>query len=243
MKAITIQCSKAAMLSGAAIPLLPINVIEFGGISEALVYQQIVFLTKTIFHDHEEILAARISYTRLQKQIPSVSRRWIIEVVANLEQLGAIKVIRTNRVNLFQINSDYKYKTNKNVSNTATLLVFPELIRKVCPIEAVALQQIHLRCRSFDGSVWMIRTCNQLHDEIFHFISLSTVKRMIASLVKKQLVYVKPYSDDDRVVNSYRVNYLKLAELLGIPVPDVAPPTKKELYGKWVNPVFPLGLK
>lgn len=234
----TIQCNKNAILSSASIPLFYHYITEFGGVLEALIYQQIDYLAKPVFHDGMNFKAARISYTRLQKHIPSVTRRTIIKAVAVLRDCGAIRVFETKRVNLLAINHEYQFTAIKSEGNSP-MLVFPELLKKMRLLDAIALQQIHLRCVGKDGSVWLIRTLNQLQSQIFWFVSLATVKRLIASLRRQELIYVKPYSGDDGVVNSYRVNYQKLAELIGVPVPEVMPPAKSS--GKWTSPVYPLG--
>jgi len=241
MKQITIQCNQKALLSSSVIPLFLSHISEFGGIVEALAYQQIGFLSKQIYHDGQYIEAARISYTRLQKQIPTVTRNTIIKVVAALRDCGAILVIKTKRVNLLTINDQYQFKTTKGEKGDSPMLVFPELLKQLTLLEAIALQQIHLRCIGHDGSFWVIRTCNQLRCEIFPFVSSATVSRLVASLQWKGLVYVKPYlTDEGSVVNSYRVNYQKLAELLDVPIPEACPPVSHH-FGKWVNPVYPLG--
>jgi hypothetical protein len=240
MESIVIQCNKNALLSSPAIPLFLTNVSEFGGALEALVYQQIGFLSKQIFHGGKNIKAARVSYTRLQKYVPTATRRTIIKVIADLKNCGAIFVYRTKRVNLLSINSEYQFKTKNDDKADAAMLVFPALLMKLTLLETIALQQIHMRCKGFDGSFWMISTCNQLQCQIFPFVSLTTVSRLVASLRQKGLIYVKPYVTEDGVVNSYRVNYHKLAELLDLPIQEAIPP-KSNKFVKWINPVFPLG--
>lgn len=240
MGAITIQCNQNAMISSSAIPLFLTNISEFGGALEALVFQQIGFLSKQIFHSGKNIKAARVSYTRLQKYIPTATRRTIIKVVANLKSCGAILVFKTKRVNLLSINDAYEFKTKSDEKADPAMLVFPVLLKKFTLLETIALQQIHMRCKDFDGSFWMIRTCDQLQCEIFPFVSTATVYRLVASLRQKGLVYVKPYVTEDGVVNSYRVNYHKLAELLDLPIPEALPP-KSNKSVKWTDPVFPLG--
>ena len=240
MKPISIQCYQNSMLSSSAIPLFPSNICEFGGALEALVYQQIRFLSKQIYYDGHTINAARLSYTRLQKHIPAVTRRTIIKVIADLKNCGAIFVYQTKRVNLLSINDGYQFKTKNDDKADAAMLVFPALLMKLTLLETIALQQIHMRCIGYDGSYWMIRTCSQLQSQIFPFVSLATVSRLVASLRRKELIFVKPYQSDDGPVNSYRVNYKGVAELLGLPVPEVLPPVAKH-FGKWTDPVYPVG--
>ena len=225
MTQVTIQCNRNALLSSSVIPLFPSNIAEFGGVVEALVYQQIKFLSGQKVHEGQNIHAARVSYTRLQKHIPTVTRNTIIKVVATLRKRGAIFVIKTKRVNLLAINDEYQLK----------------LLKQMTLLEAIALQQIHLRSSGNDGSIWLIRSCKELQSQIFPFVSSATVSRLVASLRQKGLVFVKPFmTNEDVVVNSYRVNYKKLAELLDVPIPEVSPPKPKH-FGKWVNPLDPLG--
>ena len=241
MKQVTIQCTGNALLNSPSIPLFLKNTSEFGGIVEALVYQQIKFLSGQKVHDGQNIQAARVSYTRLQKHIPTVTRNTIIKVVSALRDRGAIFVIKTKRVNLLAINDEYQFKTIKGEKGDPPMLVFPELLKQMTLLEAIALQQIHLRSSGCDGSIWMIRTCKQLQAQIFPFVSSATVSRLVASLRQKGLVFMKPYlTNEDVVVNSYRVNYKKLAELLDVPIPEAFPP-KLKTFGKWVNPLEPLG--
>jgi len=241
MTQVTIQYKKDALLSSSVILLFPSNISEFGGIIEALVYQQIKFLSGQKVHDGQNIQAARVSYTRFQNHIPAVTRNTLIKVVAALRERGAIFVIKTKRVNLLAINDEYQFKTIKGEKSESPMLVFPELLKQMTLLEAIALQQIHLRSSGNDGSVWLIRSCKQLQSQIFPFVSSATVSRLVASLRQKGLVFVKPYvTNEDVVVNSYRVNYKKLAELLDVPIPEASPPKPKH-FGKWVNPLDPLG--
>ena len=159
---VVICVDKRAMLSGMCIPLHPRNVREFGGLQQALVYQQIAYLSKPIHHEGEKVNAVRMSYTRLQGCIPSVSRRWMIAVVAKLVEQGAVKVIKTKRVNLLAVNADYEFKTQEDEGRQSINVSFPGLLKKLSVIEAILLQQIHIRCVGSDGSVWVIRSCRQL---------------------------------------------------------------------------------
>jgi len=236
---IVIQTNKSAMLSGACIPIQPKIVFEFGGINEALIYQHIGYLSKAIIHHGETIQATRLSYTRLTKMIPSMSRRWAIEMVAKLETQGALTVIKTKRVNLLALNPDYKFKTQEISDSNTQFLVFPELLKHMSPIDAILLQQIHIRCVGNDGSVWVIRSRTQIRNEILTFVSLPTVNRAASRLEKSGLLFVKPYEKDDGVVNSYRVNYIKLAELIGLPSPVDVKPYMNGASGKWTSPLYP----
>lgn len=234
-----VQVKKPAMLSGMCIPLQSRNVVEFGGINQALVYQQLGYLSKPMFYGGENIHAVRMSYTRLAKIIPSISRRWSIAIIAKLVERDALKIIKTKRVNLLSVNADYNFKTEKTPGNITPLLVFPELLKIVSPAEAILLQQIHIRCMGVDGSVWVIRSRGQLHSQILSFVSLATVNRAVSNLEKCGLLFVKPYIDEDSVVNSYRVNYIKLAEMLSLPMPTVLETNSNVPQGTWTSPLHP----
>ena len=236
---LVVQINSSAMLSGMCIPLQPRNVLEFGGINQALIYQQIEHLSGPVICGSECIQAARISYTRLARMIPSMSRRWTIAVVGKMVDQGALKITKTKRVNLLSVNAHYEFKTQETPGSSTPLLVFPELLKKLHVVDSILLQQIHIRCKGMDGSVWVIRSRRQLHSEILNFVSLATVNRAATRLEERGLLLVKPYEGSDCVVNSYRVNYIKLAELLSLPMPiDV----KADKYGsqeKWTSPLYP----
>jgi len=238
-KQLTIELCKQALLSGSSVLMLrPIFAISLGGVAEALVFQQLYYKAGG-FADEYENHTARFSYTRLQKQLPFFTRRWIIEIINRLEKKGAIKVIRSSRVNVYTLDGTYNF-VQLTPQNSAAMLVFPELACKVGLMEAVALQQIHIRNYDTDGSNWVIRSLNQWHSDVFMFSSIATVRRLFSKLAKQNLIYVKPYHGEEGTVNSYRVNYVELASALGIYLPEVIVPKPNGWSdGYWTNPLNP----
>ncbi len=239
-KSLTIQLHKQAMLSGGSVLVLhPFLAIGLGGVAEALVYKQLHFRAGG-YTDEYETHTARFSYTRLQKQFPFFTRRWIIEIIRSLEKKGAISVIRSSRVNVYTVNGEYDLVQELTPQNSATMLVFPELACRIGLMEAVALQQIHIRNNCSDGSCWVIRSLKQWHSDVFMFSSIATVKRLFSKLAKKNLIYVKPYHGEEGTVNSYRVNYVELASILEIPLPEVKLPKPNGWSDEyWTNPLYP----
>jgi|GEM_PF-5043372 len=235
-KPLELQLHKQAMLSGVVLLLRPIWALTLGGEAEALVFAQLLFRAGG-FHGEEEH-SIRLSYTRLQRQLPFFTRRWIIEVVRRLETVGAIEVTRGDRVNVFRVPGSFDVETNSTPQNSAKLSVFPELARVIGLIDAVVLQQVHIRQVGFDGSLWVIRSFNQWHAEVFMFLGLATVKRVFSRLLKRHLLLVKPYQTETGRVNSYRVNYIGVAAALGIAVPEVLMP-KGNNANDWTNPLYP----
>ena len=247
-KLLELQVRKQAMLSGSVILLRPIWALSFGGVAEALLFQQLFHRAGGL----DGVLdprPVRLSYTRLRKLLPFFSRRWIIEIVCRLEGRGAIEVTRGSRVNVYSIRLDYLSGQLPEITqqNKAAMLLFPELARKVGVLEAVVIQQIHIRHHDCDGSVWVIRSFKQWHSDVFMFMGLATVKRLFSKLEKLGWIFVKPYQTETGIVNSYRVDYLKIAEVLGIPVPSLSAPKKKSWDGnsewddsEWTNPLYPI---
>jgi hypothetical protein len=235
MSNLKINLHKQSLLSGGqSLVLRPLWAITFGNVAPALLWQQLSFLAGK----PEEAKPVRISYTNLQKHLPFFSRRWLIETAARLEEFGAIKIIKTARVNQFEVRADFDVPHEPTNQNQAHMIVFPELACKVGLKEAIVLQQIHIRHADFDGARWFRRPLHQWHSETFMFMSLATVQRVFIRLEKDGLLLTKPYISEAGKMKSYRVNYLRIAEVLGI-----APPTAQEPAGKeannWVNPLYP----
>lgn len=237
-KPVTIQLHKQAMLSGPALMLVPHWALEFDSVASGLVYQQLLFRSGFFTDPSLENPIARFSYTKLQRQFPFFTRRWIIEIIKRLETAGAIHVTRNGRVNVYSINKTFDCKVEATPQNTAAMLVFPALACKVGLQEAIALQQIHIRHHQYDGGLWAIRSFQQWQAEVFMFLGIATVKRLFARLQQQGLIFVKPYHGET-TVNSYRVNYVRIAEVLDLPLPDVSKPTKSGLKD-WTNPLYPI---
>lgn len=236
-KALEIQVHRQAMLNGPVLMLRPVWALSVGGVAEGLVYQQLIFRAGGWDDDGHSV---RFSYTKLQRQLPFFTRRWLIEIIKRLEAKGAISVGRGARVNTYTVIGKYDGHPEATDQNTAAMLVFPQLACKVGLMEAVALQQIHIRSHIYDGSSWVIRTFHQWQSEVFMFLGLATVKRLFAKLRNQGLIFVKPYHSENAIVNSYRVNYLRVAEVLGLPPPCVSPPKSGGGSNDWKNPLYPI---
>ena len=237
-----IQLEKQALLSGKTLVLVPDLAVHLG-VAQALLTRQVLFLTKQIVHDGVNLDAARISYTRLQKHLPFFTRRWIIESVRSLEEKGVLRVTRTGRVNILALNGQAKFAKLHSPSAGASMLVFPALACAVGLHEAIVLQQIHLRCFGCDGSMWAIASFRRWHTDVLPFFGIATIKRLISRLRAAGLIHVSDYHNDVGVVNRYRVNYLKLAEVLDVPVPTVEAPPKADWdSSNWTNPLYPIKL-
>ena len=239
MTDVQFQLHAQAMLSGPAMLFRPFWALALGGLAEGLIYGHLAYRAATSALRHEDMRAFRSSYTRLQRQLPFFSRRWVIEIVGRLHDRGAIQIVRTQRVNVIVLNEEFHFTVQATNQNQAAMLVFPELARKVGLLDAIALQQVHIRHHSNDGSVWVIRSFQQWHADLFAFLGMATVKRLFERLRKNGYVLVRGYSGENGLVNSYRVNYVRVAETLGIALPTVIDPKKKG----WVNPLFPLQSK
>jgi hypothetical protein len=239
-KPLEIQLHKQAMLTGNVLTLRPIRALEFGSVARALVFQQLLFRAKGLENSNGESATVRFSYTKLQAQVPFYTRRWIIEIIKELRHLNAIEVTRTKRVNIITLNGEQKHSVEITPQNSAMMLIFPSLASKIGLLESIVLQQIHIRHYDSDGSMWVIRSFAQWQADVFMFLGIATVKRTFANLKAQNLIYVKPYNGEDATVNSYRVNYLRVAELLNIDPPVVVEPKGKG-YLKWKNPLYPIG--
>lgn len=233
-----IQLHKEAMLNGHVLILRPIMVIALGGVPEALLYGQLMYHAKGYADDGAP--PVRLSYTKLQKQFPFFSRRWIIKIVKKMESEKMIKVARGARVNEYGVISNIFSACNVEATGqeSAKMLVFPKLACKVGLLEAIALQQIHIRHHENEGSTWVIRSLNQWHSDVFMYLGLATVKRLFSRLKKQGLIFVDTYQAETGTVNKYRVNYVRVAEVLEIQLPTVIEPENKWSSG-WENPLYP----
>lgn len=242
MSELQIQLGKKALLSGKTLLLRPFLAVHFG-VAQALLTTQVMFLSKQIVHQGVNLNAARISYTRLQKHLPFFSRRWIIATVRSMEKKGVLEVIRTGRVNILAANGQADVgEEHPSPSAGAIMLVFPALACAVGLHEAIILQQIHIRCCEYDGSMWAIASFRRWHSDILPFFSIATIKRLISKLREAGLIHVTDYHSEDGVVNRYRVNYLNLAKVLGVPVPAVEAPPAEWNSDDWINPLYPIKL-
>lgn len=231
-----IQLHAKSMLSGPKLMMVPFWALNYGGMAEGLVLNQLLYLSNAL-EDWEDEPSVTISYSRLQKHLPFFSRRWLIEIISRLESMNTIKVNHTGRINEIEVMKKYEKKVEWTNYNVAKLLIFPELACKVGLLEAIALQQIHIRHHDSDGSMWVIRSLKKWHEDTFMFLGEATVKRLFRRLKVMDLIYVKDYYGEFGLTKSYRVNYLKIVEVLGISIPDVWVPANAP---EWINPLYPL---
>lgn len=248
---IEIQVCKPVLLSGPVLKLIPaIAVILNGSDVHAIVYHQMAYLLRDTQVGEEWVKAKRISLTRLQRQLPFVSRRWLIKVLKDLEELEFVEVVRTRGVNVYIPKFSNEELVNYMAQSLAKVyfsnyIVLPTLAHKIGLKEAIVLQQIHIRNHENDGTIYFIRSLEQWHSQTFPFWGIATVKRIFSKLRTLNMLFVRPYKKQDQgSVNSYRVNYIGVAEILGLPIPKVENPfdqDPKDSWDKnwqeWTNPV------
>ena len=83
--------------------------------------------------------------------------------------------------------------------------------------------------------MWVIRPFHKWQSDVLMFMSLGVVKRVFAKLKEMELIYVKSYSSDYAVTNAYRVNYLKVAEVMQLTILEPKVDKSKD----WINPIYP----
>jgi hypothetical protein len=260
MNNISLQLNKASMLSGHSLTFIPLLAMAYG-YAESIVYLQLRFLASKNKYEPSKI---RISYTKLQHtHFPFYSRRWVMETIARLEAGDFIAVHRTGRVNVFEVKPlpdkefidilpIYGHKKLayeipiKYSSIDAPMQVSVALASKIGLLEATIIQQIHLRHKGADGSHWVLRSFDDWHRNTFMFISPATIKRHFSKLAKSGLILVKKHVGDYGLVNCYRVNYIQVAEVLGVELPESVAPTPKYEWlkpEKWVSQLHPVKAK
>ena len=233
VKPVEIQMVSTNLLSGPATMLWPRTAQEFG-IAGGVVLSQLYYLTKyyrdqkadNVNYDDGDNYMVRISASKLQRQLPFYSTRQIRRELKRLVDRKAIITKRTIRVNEIYLKH-FDWVTPETDYNMITMLVFPGLAQKAGVLGAIALQQIHLKCRGNDGTCWMPRSLKRWHEYTFIFAGERTVKRVFKRLKEQGLIYTIDKRNEEYRIKSYRVNYLKVAEVLGIPVPIVEPPEPK----------------
>jgi hypothetical protein len=223
---------KPALCTGRVVTLRPYLAHRLG-LAQALLFWQLLYLSTNGFKGDAE--PVRISYTRLQTQFPFFTRRWLIEIVGRLERRGAVEVLRTGRVNRLAIVGEYELGPEPNESEQASMLVFPELACKTGLREAIALQQIHLRHHGQDGSAWAKKSLTEWHTTVFPYLGLATVKRLFARLRGANLIFARVCDGNGIPILGYRVNYVRLADVLNVPMPE-----HPKVAAGIVNPLYPL---
>ena len=103
---------------------------------------------------------------------------------------------------------------NKLLLNESPLIILPSLASKIGLNEAVFLQQLHYWVQksitNIDKQNWVYKTVEEWEEE-FPFWSNSTIKRVIGSLKKMNILQVKKLSKNKRErVNYYAINYAKI---------------------------------
>lgn len=215
---INIQFDQQKILTSSAYGFKPIYALHFGSPAQAMVYQQLNYRAKSKAKATNSELSVRFSYSKLAKMF-GYSRRWMVETIKALESKGAIEIIKNGRVN------ELKFKTLKidvpeTNRNKAMMLIFPELLNKVSLLEAIAIQQIHIRLYKNGPKYWVVRSYQQWQDEVFMYLSIATIKRLFKRLEDNGLIHKQKYEDELGFVNSYRVSYKTVADLLGINFPN-----------------------
>jgi hypothetical protein len=250
-KPLEIQVLKPVLLSGPVLKFIPGVAWVLGGDLQAIVFHQLLYLSRDMSVGMGWEKGRRISLTRLQRQLPFIGRRRLIQVLQDLEERGYFKVERTRRVNVYfpQISIDVLLKAaaaeTESQAFLSNYIVIPTLAEKIGLKNAIVLQQIHLRTRGEEGTNFFIRSLEQWQAQTFPFWGIATIKRIFAKLRALNLVIVRPYRrEDDGIVHSYRINYVGLAELLSLPIPQVENPfvqNTKDWWDKqwesWTNPV------
>lgn len=249
LKPIQIQVAKPVLLSGPVLRLVPTLVETLHGELPVIVMLHLCYRSKVNVVGGEIGPGVRISLTRLQRQVLFVGRRRLIAILKGLQGQGMISVHRSKRVNVYVPDMGWVEMFGCDVqpdngAQASTYIVIPRLAEKVGLKGAIMLQQIHIRCHKSDGGMFVIRSLEQWHSEIFPFWGASTVKRTVQRLHESNLIAKRPYTrEDGGIVMSYRVNYVGLADLLGVPCPCVENPHKKghskwdKDWENWINPV------
>lgn len=246
-----IQVHKPVLLSGPVLSFIPALARSCGGDLQGIVYLQLCFLSREMTVGGESAEAKRISFTKLQAQLRFVTRRWLIKVLQSLSNRNIIKVEKSGRVNVYVAKHNLKGLLQTAFDSLPepyfrSHTVLPTLAEKIGLANAIVLQQIHLRNHKTDGSLYVIRSLDQWHSWTFPFWGIATVKRIFRRLKELNLIFVRSYRrEDNGFVNSYRVNYIGVAELLDLPIPKVENPHgpnpqcpwAKKVWEEWTNPV------
>ncbi len=249
MSTVSLSVKKSVFVQGHVLTLVP-NMAMQHGLMEAIVHNQLLYLAKKSSSGEQ----VRISYSKLQRiHFPFIQRRWLIAIIGRLEKSGLVDVIDSGRIAIFRMPElvaknkssslgipewdEEKCLSKKMTSINSRMQISVPLACKIGLKEAIVLQQVHLRHKGTDGAKWVIRSFDEWHVNTFMFLGIATVKRIFARLIEQNLLYVKKYSGDKGVVNSYRVNYVRIAELLEVELPDVVPILYKSQYYSLLNPV------
>lgn len=107
---------------------------------------------------------------------------------------------------------------SKELSTEQFLKVSPTLAKKIGLNEAIFIEQLHNliqikisnKKNLIDGETWVFNTIPEWQNDHFIFWSESTVKRIINSLIKNDLIKTHNYNLDKRNHKlGYTINYPK----------------------------------
>lgn len=182
--------------------------LSAGSLTNGLVWHQLIYLAGWKWGKvQNEFSPVRRSYTKLQKDLPFIDRRTIINVVSRLEKMGALSVVRDGKVNEFHINGHFGGGVEASKPNRTIRMISKELAKRIGPLEAYAIQQLHLYGKDEGG--WVERSLSDLRKVLFPFVSRCTTERLFASLTNRKLLEVERGRP-----NKYRVNYKQVQQVL-----------------------------
>ena len=235
--------SKPSVLSGPALILLPF-LAETMPIGTALLVQQIYYWTrKTCLKNDDGDPVVCYTYLDWQKQFPFLSTRWLKKMVGDLEKDNWISVERCSSYNRYMMSETYKTEIKKHQQNgdmpplknfvldtDALVKVFAALVVSVGMVEAIILQLLHIRTYK-KADWWVKKTAIEWRNDLLRFVSVRTVERALHKLDKLGLIIVEKAINKGHNSKRMRVNYIGLAERLGIDVdgmPEVHTQTVKD---------------
>lgn len=167
--------------------------------------------------------SVRFSYSRLSSShFPHMSKRGLFDVIALLKAEGFLTVESTKRINVYHSTplGQELYDTTKQKSKW--IAVSPALAGKIGLLPTMLLSLIHYRGRD-KGRYTASYT--YMHESIFNFVSLSTLKRAMKKLIGGGFLLVNSPAEqedefDDLVeeagpqqANAYTVDYQKVQSL------------------------------
>ena len=107
---------------------------------------------------------------------------------------------------------------NKYLFYEYPILVSPSLCEEIEVNESIFIQQLHYRLLStnqeINGRKWICITYGELQEDL-RFFSLSTIKRIVKSLVNRKVISVEKFNGmkmDN--TNWYAIDYEKLFSLM-----------------------------
>jgi hypothetical protein len=219
MKNVRLRIWSPALLNTSPLVLRPSYALAFGSLSQGIVFSQLQYRVST-----SEKKYVQISYRGFQQRdFPFYTRKHLIGVIQSLEKWGAISVNRNGGINIITVPPEAAGKVEGlgyHSNGFASMLLFKELACRVGVLEALALQQIHLRMDKKDWTQWVIKSMDEWRETCFPFAGIATIKRLFGRLQAQKLIHTRKYSGYTGFVNSYRVNYEAVALALEIPTQE-----------------------